>query len=118
MGPMPSKARCSPRLSANPSRNGSKQMAALPPPMEIVKREGRDPTRAFASFYRKHVAFLNEVFKPDDNEQTVYPPTIADEFVLQRFAPAPEFHRLLARELWTLIREIGRRNNTVNGSTL
>ncbi len=86
--------------------------------MEIVNRQGRGPTRAFASLYRGQIALLNEVFKPPDNEQTVYPPATAVDFVRQRFLPAPELHRRLAREIWTLIREIGRHDHLVNGKRL
>lgn len=40
------------------------------------------------------------------------------DFVSQRFVTAPEFHCDLARELWTLLREIGRDGRKVNGKTL
>ena len=36
----------------------------------------------------------------------------------QRFATAPEFHRHLSRELWTLLREISGDARQVNGKTL
>jgi len=78
----------------------------------------RDSTPAFASLYRKLTSFLAEVFPPSENPQSVYPPLSASEFVSRRFATAPEIHRLLSRELWTLLREISGDRRQVNGKKL
>ena len=90
------------------------------PAIAILKGAGKDQvsTPAFASHYRKLTRFLVEVFPPSENPQSLYPPLSADEFVSRRFATAPEFHRHLARELWTLLREISRDKRLVNGKTL
>lgn len=123
MGPTPSKTRRSLASArgacyGNGSHAGPARAAAIPPLMGIVNRQGHGPTRAFASLYRGQIALLNEVFKPGDNEQTVYPPATAADFVRHHFLPAPELHRRLAREIWTLIREIGRHDHIVNGKRL
>lgn len=76
------------------------------------------PTPTFAALYRKQTSFLAEVFPPAENPHSLYPPQSAEEFVSKRFATAPEFHRHLSRELWTLLREISRDERQVNGKTL
>lgn len=90
------------------------------PAITILERSGGDsvPTPAFAALYRKLTCFLAEVFPPAENPHSLSPPVSAGEFVSQRFAGAPEFHRHLARELWTLLREISRDGRQVNGKTL
>ena len=90
------------------------------PVIAILKGAGdiRVPTSAFASLYRKLTSFLAEVFPPSENPQSQYPPLSADEFVSRRFATAPEFHRHLAQELWTLLREINDNKRQVNRKKL
>lgn len=90
------------------------------PAIAILKGAGnnRVPTPAFSSLYRKLTSFLAEVFPPSENSQSLYPPLSADEFVSRRFATAPEFHRHLAQELWTLLREIRRVKRQVNHKKL
>jgi hypothetical protein len=90
------------------------------PAIAILKGSGNDsvPTPTFASLYRKLTAVLAEVFPPSENPQSLYPPLSASDFVSQRFATAPEFHRHLSRELWTLLREISGDARQVNGKTL
>lgn len=90
------------------------------PAITIRKGSGSDsvPTSSFAVLYRKLTGFLVKVFPPAENPFSPYPPASADEFVTQRFTTAPEFHRHLAGELWTLLREISRDRRKVNGKTL
>ena len=90
------------------------------PAIAILKESGRNsvPTPTFASLYRKLTSLLVEVFPPAENPQSVYPPSSAREFVSQRFSGAPEFHRHLASELWTLLREISDGGRKVNKKTL
>ena len=88
--------------------------------MNILKGSGSnsEPTSLFATLYRTLTRFLVDVFPPEQNPQTQYPPASAAEFVSQRFASAPEFHRHLARELWTLLREISQNGHKVNDKKL
>lgn len=88
--------------------------------MNILKGSGStcEPTPAFATLYRTLTRFLADVFPPEQNPQSQYPPASAAEFVSQRFADAPEFHRHLAGELWTLLREISQAGHTVNDKRL
>ncbi len=90
------------------------------PAMTIFKGFGSncEPTPSFAALYRTLTRFLADVFPPDENPQSSYPPASAKEFVSQRFASAPELHRHLACELWTLLREISQNGNQVNHKTL
>ncbi|MDA1055649.1 MAG: hypothetical protein O3C40_35080 [Planctomycetota bacterium] len=90
------------------------------PAIAILKGSGNDrvPTPAFASLYRKLTSYLVKVFPPTENPQSMYPPPSAGEFVSQHFSTAPEFHRQLSRELWTLLRDISRDKRRVNGKTL
>ena len=90
------------------------------PAIAILKGSGNHsvPTPTFASLYRKLTSFLAEVFPPSENPQSLYPPLSASEFVSQRFATAPEFHRHFSRELWTLRREISCDERQVNGKTV
>ena len=98
----------------------SKETPTVRPAIAILKGTGNDrvPTPAFASLYRKLTSFLAEVFPPSENPQSLYPPPSADEFVSRRFATAPEFHRHLAQELWTLLREISGNKRQVNRKKL
>jgi len=86
----------------------------------IAKGSGGNsvPTPSFAALYRKLTGFLRETFPPADNPHSCYPPATAEEFVSHRFVTAPEFHRNLAQELWTLLHEISRNQREVNGKTL
>ena len=90
------------------------------PAMNILKGSGSscEPSPPFATLYRTLTRFLADVFPPEQNPQSQYPPASAAEFVSQRFADAPEFHRHLACELWTLLREISQDGNQVNQKTL
>ncbi|MEJ7592452.1 MAG: hypothetical protein WKF77_12950 [Planctomycetaceae bacterium] len=90
------------------------------PAIHILKDSGStcEPTSSFATLYRTLTRFLADVFPAEQNPQTQFPPASAAEFVSQRFANAPEFHRQLACELWTLLREIYRDGNQVNQKTL
>ncbi len=90
------------------------------PAIAILKGSGTRsvPTPTFAALYRKLTSFLAEVFPPAENPHTLYPPQSAKEFVSTRFATAPEFHRHLSREIWTLLREITGDKRQVNGKTL
>ena len=90
------------------------------PAITILKGSGSNcvPTPSFAALYRTLTGFLADVFPPDENPQSPYPPASADEFVSQRFASARELHRHLACELWTLLREISQDGNQVNDKTL
>ena len=94
----------------------SKETPTVRPAIAILKGAGnnRVPTPAFASLYRKLACFLAKVFPPSENPQSLYPPLSAEEFVSRRFATAPEFHRHLAQELWTLLREISGDKRQVN----
>lgn len=88
--------------------------------MNILKGSGShcEPTSSFAKLYRTLTRFLADVFPPEQNPQSQYPPASAAEFVSERFANAPEFHRHLGCELWTLLREISEAGHNVNGKTL
>ena len=90
------------------------------PALKILKGSGSAcvPTSSFATLYRRLTRFLADVFPPEQNPQSQYPPASAAEFVSQRFAKAPEFHRHLACELWTLLREISEVGHKVNEKTL
>ena len=90
------------------------------PAIAILKGSGSNSaaTPSFASLYRKLTSFLADVFPPSDNPQSSYPPSSVNEFVVQRFAAAPDLHRHLSRELWTLLREISRDEQQVNGKAL
>jgi len=90
------------------------------PAIHIIKGSGShcEPTSSFATLYRTLTRFLVEIFPPEQNPQCQFPPASAAEFVSQRFAAAPEFHRQLACELWTLLREISQDGNQVNQKTL
>ncbi len=90
------------------------------PAMTILKESGSnsEPTPSFAALYRTLTRFLTDVFPPGENPQSPYPPASAAEFLSKRFVRAPEFHRHLACELWTLLREISRDGLKVNGKTL
>ena len=98
----------------------SKDSPTVRPAIAILKGAGNDrvPTPAFASLYRKLTSFLAEVFPPSDNPQSLYPPLSAKEFVSRRFAPAPEFHRQLGQELWTLLRQISQDERQLNRKRL
>jgi hypothetical protein len=100
--------------------NSSQEAPTVPPAIAILKGSGSNiaATPSFASLYRKLTSFLVDVFPPSDNPQSPYPPPSVNEFVSQRFAPAPDFHCHLSRELWTLLREISRDERRVNGKTL
>ena len=104
----------------SPADRQFEEVPTVRPATTIVKGLGGDsaPTPSFAALYRKLTCFLTEVFPPAENPQSPYPPASANEFVSQRFATAPEFHRHLARELWTLLHEISRDGRQVNGKTL
>lgn len=90
------------------------------PAIAILKGSGNSsvPTPTFASLYRQLTSFLVEVFPPSENPHSKYPPASPQEFVSSQFATAPEFHRHLSQELWTLLREISRRGREVNDKTL
>ena len=90
------------------------------PAVTILKDSGGDivANPAFASLYRSLTGFLAKVFPSAENSHSLYPPASVAEFVSQRFITAPEFHRHLARELWTLLREISRDGRKVNDKTL
>lgn len=90
------------------------------PAITIIERSGSNsaPTLSFARLYRKLTGFLAAVFPPDENPQSPYPPTSAEEFVCQRFVAAPALHRSLAQELWTLLSELNRNQRKVNEKTL
>ena len=90
------------------------------PAITICKGLGSNsvPGSTFALLYTKLTRFLVKVFPPAENLQSPYPPATAAEFVSQRFATAPEFHRQLDCELWTLLREITNNGRQVNGRTL
>lgn len=103
--------------AAHPKKTESLR-APHPNLINILNRTGSGTTQAFASLYRGKVSFLNDVFKPEDNDHAVYPPSTAAEFVRERFSLAPEFHRALTGELWTLIRELDQSDNLVNGKRL
>lgn len=90
------------------------------PAVTILKDSGGDivANSAFGSLYSSLTGFLAKVFPQDENPHSPYPPASAGEFVSQRFVPAPQFHRDLARELWTILREISRNGRKVNDKTL
>lgn len=90
------------------------------PAITIAKGLGSNsvPTLLFAQLYRKLTKFLTDIFPPEENPQSPYPPATADEFVSQCFVPAPEFHRQLATELWTLLHQINGDERQVNRKTL
>ena len=104
----------------SPAERQSEEPPTVRPAIAIVKGSGSSnvPTPSFAALYRKLTGFLAEVFPPAENPHSLYPPASAGDFVSQRFARAPEFQRHLARELWTLLREISRDGRQVNGKTL
>lgn len=90
------------------------------PAISILKGSGGDsvPTPLFAALYRQLTRVLAEVFPPSENPQSKYPLATVGEFLSKQFVTAPEFHRQLARELWTLLHEISRDGRRVNGKTL
>ncbi|MCH8276785.1 MAG: hypothetical protein IIA50_04495 [Bacteroidetes bacterium] len=95
-------------------KSHSTEAAKLPDLLEIQKRGRRNagPTEEFTAAYNERVAFVHEVFPQEDNEGIQYPPATAQEFI-KRYRNAPERHKLLMRELWTLLLEI--EENGLNG---
>lgn len=109
-----------PPAFVSPTCDYSEEAPTVRPVIAILKgsRKTSAPTPAFAGLYRKLTSILVEVFPPDENPHSVYPPESPTEFAMRRFAPAPELNRVLAQELWTLLREIEREDRSVNGKTL
>jgi len=104
----------------SPAHNFSEEAPTVRPPITILKGSvsNHAVTPSFASLYRKLTSFLADVFPPSDNPQSPYPPLSVNEFVSERFASAPDLHRHLSRELWTLLREISEGERQVNGKAL
>jgi len=90
------------------------------PAITIMNGSGssREPAPAFASLYHKLIPVMTKVFPPGENPDSIYPPESAREFVNLRFANAPEFHRQLAVELWTVLQDLQLGKRRVNEKTL
>ncbi|MEO2017103.1 MAG: hypothetical protein ABGZ53_22335, partial [Fuerstiella sp.] len=103
-----------------PAYHSLQKSTTVRPALAILKGSGSNsvPTPTFTSVYRKLTSLLADVFPPSENPQSAYPLLSAEEFVLQRFRTAPQFHRDFSSELWTLLREISRDEGQVNGKTL
>jgi len=76
------------------------------------------PTLAFARQYKRRIAELSQVFPPEDNPGSVYPPEEAEEFLQKKFAPAPEFHRHISQRLWGLLNGLDGNGSVLNEKVL
>ena len=90
----------------------------LPRLLEVRRDDTAEPTRSLARHYRRWYDFVVKTFPQEDNPDAFYPARNPRDFVEQQYVGAPQFHRDLAQELFTLLQTIEADRNIVNGHEL